>query len=294
MFAACVKLHATGPPMTVHLTLEEFDNGKPRELGGSESAQDQPNEFSVTLRPASDANGRLKKSHVVVAQQSEHRYTDWVLGIVPLRKASMNRATIETDVAVPTLSGPSLPATQALTTPSDLTPDHPVAILGWFEGRGASSTSGGETIEQKAARVEWAFVVKLKLRSIERRPRRRWREAGPMPGKANWKQRIRGVIGAGLLAVVCVYLSAACIAWQDSPAPIHYLWPHLDPLLAPLVLAPAVALWWYYFTYHWRGLALLGEVAAVTIKQPRFWLYLVLAFVLCWLLMMQPAVRSAA
>ena len=165
----------------------------------------------------------------------------------------MNRATIETDVAVPTLSGPSLPATQALTTPSDLTPDHPVAILGWFEGRGASSTSGGETIEQKAARVEWAFVVKLKLRSIERRPRRRWQEAGPMPGKANWKQRIRGVIGAGLLAVVCVYLSAACIAWQDSPAPIHYLWPHLDPLLAPLVLAPAVALWWYYFTYHWRG-----------------------------------------
>ena len=34
-------------------------------------------------------------------------------------------------------------ATQVLTDPADLTPDHPVAILGWFEGRGASSISGG-------------------------------------------------------------------------------------------------------------------------------------------------------
>src|ERR1700722_13088048 len=115
-----------------------------------------------------------------------------------------------------------------------------------------------------------------------------------MTDKPNWKQRLRGVIGAGLLAAVCVYLSAALIAWEDSPASIHYRWPHLDPLLAPVVLGPAVAFWWYYFTYHWRGRALLGEVASVTIKQPRFWLYLVLAFVLCWLLMMQPAVRSAA
>ena len=29
MTAACVKLHATGPPMTLHVTLEEFNNGKP-------------------------------------------------------------------------------------------------------------------------------------------------------------------------------------------------------------------------------------------------------------------------
>ncbi len=114
-----------------------------------------------------------------------------------------------------------------------------------------------------------------------------------MTNKPNWKQRIRGGTGAGSLAVVCVCVSAVFIAWKDSPTPIHSQWPHLDPLLATVVLTPAIAFWWYYFTYHWR-VAFLSEVAAVTIKKPRFWLYLVLAFVVCWLLMMQPAVRSAA
>jgi hypothetical protein len=111
--------------------------------------------------------------------------------------------------------------------------------------------------------------------------------------KSNWNQRLRGLLGAASLAAVCVCVSAVIIEWKDSP-PIHNQWPHLHPLLATIVLTPAVAFWWYYFTYHWRGRALLSEVAAATIKRPRFWLYLVLAFVLCWLLMMQPAVRSAA
>jgi hypothetical protein len=115
-----------------------------------------------------------------------------------------------------------------------------------------------------------------------------------VPDKPNWKQRIGGVTAAGLLDVVCVCLSAVIIAWTDGPYPIHNHWPHLDPLLATVVLGPAVASWWFYFTYHWRGLAVLSEVAAVTIKKPRFWLYLMLALVLCWLLMMQPGVRSAA
>jgi hypothetical protein len=114
-----------------------------------------------------------------------------------------------------------------------------------------------------------------------------------MPGKPNWKQWIRGLIGASLLAAICVCVSAAFVAWKDGPWVTHYRWPHLDPNLATLVLAPAVAFWWYFFTYHWRA-AFLSEVAAVTIKKPRFWLYLVLACVLCWVLMMQPAVRSAA
>ena len=114
-----------------------------------------------------------------------------------------------------------------------------------------------------------------------------------MTDKPNWKRQLRGLIAAILLAAACVCVSAAYIAWMDRP-PIYYRWPHLDPLSAPLALVPAVAFWWFYFTYHWRGRALFSEVAAVTIKQPRFWLYLVLAWVLCSLLLMQPAVRSAA
>lgn len=163
MFAASVKLNSTGPPMKLRLRIEEFNNGKPRELAGSESAQDQPNEFSVSLKPASDSNAKQKKSRIVIAQQNEHRYTEWLLGLVPLRKTSMNRSTITTDVTVPILSGPSLPTTEALTEPVDLTPGHPVEILGWFEGRGAATFSTGETIAQKAARVEWALVIKLEL-----------------------------------------------------------------------------------------------------------------------------------
>jgi hypothetical protein len=116
-----------------------------------------------------------------------------------------------------------------------------------------------------------------------------------MSNKPNWKQRIRGVPGAGLLAVVCVCVSAVFIAWKDRPIPIHNHWPHLDPLLATVVLTPAIAFWWYYFAYHGRGVAILSEIAAVTIKKPRFWLYFALAiFVLCYLLMRQPGVRSAA
>jgi hypothetical protein len=116
-----------------------------------------------------------------------------------------------------------------------------------------------------------------------------------MPGKSNWKQRIRGVIGAGLLAVVCVCVSAVIIGWKDGPGPIHYRWPHLDPLLAPVVLGPAVVFWWYYFTYHWRGLVIFRELAAVTIKKPRFWLYLVLLFLCCLLmLILESGVQSAA
>jgi hypothetical protein len=164
MFAACVKLNWTGPPMKLHLTIEEFENGKPHELGGSESAQDPPNEISVTLKPLKDSDSTQKKSHVVVAVQNEHRSTHWVLGMVPVPKTSTTRGTLTIDVTVPTLSGPSLPMKEALGEPADLTPDHPVALLGWFEGRGASSISGGETIAQKAARVEWALVLKLELR----------------------------------------------------------------------------------------------------------------------------------
>ncbi len=163
MTAACVKLHSTGPPMKLHVTLEEFKNGKPRELGGSESVQDEPNEISVTLRPVTDVNAKQKKYRIVIAEQREHRSTDWMFGFVPLRKTSMNRTTLTTDVTVPPLSGSSMRTVQTLTVPEDLTPNHPVAVLGWFEGSGASTMSGGETIEQKAARVEWAFVLKLEL-----------------------------------------------------------------------------------------------------------------------------------
>jgi len=164
MNAACVKLHSTGPPMKLHLSLEEFKNGKPREIARSESAQDEPNEISVTLRPLTDVNAKQKKYRIVIAEQREHRSTDWIFGFVPVRKTSMNRSTLTTDVTVPPLSGSSMRTVQTLTVPEDLTPNHPVAVLGWFEGSGASTTSGGETLEQKAARVEWAFVLMLELR----------------------------------------------------------------------------------------------------------------------------------
>ena len=164
MNAACVKLHSTGPPMKLHLSLEEFNNGKPREIARSESDQDEPTELSVTLRPVTDVNAKQKKYRVVIADQRAHRSTDWVLGVVPFRKTSMLRSTLTTDVTVPPLSGSSMRTVQTLTVPEDLTPNHPVAVLGWFEGSGASTTAGGETIEQKAARVEWAFVLRLELR----------------------------------------------------------------------------------------------------------------------------------
>jgi len=45
-------------------------------------------------------------------------------------------------------------------------------------------------------------------------------EERPMPDKPTWKQRIRGLTGAGLLAVVCVCVSAVFIAWKD-PFPIY-------------------------------------------------------------------------
>ena len=114
-----------------------------------------------------------------------------------------------------------------------------------------------------------------------------------MTDEPNWKRWMRGLIAASLLAAVCVCVSALFIAWKDRP-PIYYRWPHSDPLIATLVLTPAFAFWWYYFTHHWRGRALLSEVLGVTIKQPRFWLYLVLASAFWWLLIMQPGIRSAA
>jgi hypothetical protein len=65
------------------------------------------------------------------------------------------------------------------------------------------------------------------------------REKMPLTGRPH-RNQIRGLIGAGLLAVVCVCLSAVIIAWKDGPYPVHDQWPHLDPLLATVVLGPAV------------------------------------------------------
>jgi hypothetical protein len=79
-----------------------------------------------------------------------------------------------------------------------------------------------------------------------------------------------------MLALVCVCIAAEFIESRDGHWLIHNQWPHLDPLLAPVVLGPAIAFWWFYFTYHWRGRAFLTEIAAAIIN-PLFWAVLLFA-----------------
>jgi hypothetical protein len=163
--AAGVKLDPKGPPMKLHIMLEEYNNGKPRQRSGSESGNnDLPNEITVSLKPATDANAKQRRYRLVVVQQFEQHHTDWALGFIPLRTTSTGQQSVATDVGVPVLSGSPMRAIGTLTQPDELTPDHPVRIWGCFEGRGAGTMSSGETIAQTAARVEWALVLKLELR----------------------------------------------------------------------------------------------------------------------------------
>jgi hypothetical protein len=163
MSAGRVKLEPKGPAMKLRIALEEYNNGKPRDRSGSESANDLPNEISISLKPASDSNAKQKTYRIVVAQQFEQRHTDWALGIIPIRSTSTGGQSFATEVSVPSLSADAMRAVGAITEPDDLTPNHPVYIWGCFEGRGAGTMSSGETIDQKAARVEWALVLKLEL-----------------------------------------------------------------------------------------------------------------------------------
>jgi hypothetical protein len=86
-------------------------------------------------------------------------------------------------------------------------------------------------------------------------------------GKKRW---LFGLIRASVLALACVCVAAEFIEARGGPWPIHTRWPHLDPLFAPIVLGPAIAFWWFFFTYHWRGRAFLAEIAAA-IRNPLFW-----------------------
>jgi hypothetical protein len=86
-----------------------------------------------------------------------------------------------------------------------------------------------------------------------------------------------------MLALLCVCVAAEFIECRDGHWLIHDQWPHLDPLLAPVVLGPAVAFWWFYFTYHWRGRAFLAEIAAA-IRNRLFWALLAYGALLFWIL----------
>jgi hypothetical protein len=117
-----------------------------------------------------------------------------------------------------------------------------------------------------------------------------------MTDKPDGKRWGRGLIWATLLAIGCVSASAWTIEWTDYPRPIRARWPHMDMLPMILVLGPASIFWWFYFTYHWRGRALLIECQLIvrrTIRQPIFWL-LVVVIALCCLSLVSPSVRSAA
>jgi hypothetical protein len=48
---------------------------------------------------------------------------------------------------------------------TDLTAEHPVSIWCYAGGRGANMSKANETIEDVAARVEWALVAKLTLQN---------------------------------------------------------------------------------------------------------------------------------
>lgn len=101
----------------------------------------------------------------MVAQEIVQQHTERVLGFVPIRTTStMGHQSFASTVTVPSLSGASLRSVEVLTQPDELTPDHPVPIMGVFEGRGTETISSNQTIAQKAAQVEWALVVKLELR----------------------------------------------------------------------------------------------------------------------------------
>ena len=67
------------------------------------------------------------------------------------------------------------------------------------------------------------------------------------------KRPLLGLLQASVLALVCVCVAAEYIESRDGHWLIHQQWPHLHPLLAPLVLGPAIAFWWFYFAYYWRG-----------------------------------------
>lgn len=110
---------------------------------------------------------------------------------------------------------------------------------------------------------------------------------GAQPTRRRW---IRGLIGAGALAIGCVCACAWIIEWNDAPQPIRNQWPHINPWLIIFVLGPAAAFWWFYFVYHWRGRVLLAECYAV-IRQPLFWLIVIVALLYCLGMLLPPAVH---
>jgi hypothetical protein len=110
------------------------------------------------------------------------------------------------------------------------------------------------------------------------------------PTRRSW---IRGLIGAAALAIGCVWAGAWIIEWKDAPRPIRNQWPHMNPWLTMVVVAPAAVFWWFYFAYHWRGRVLFAECLTV-IRQPLFWLILIVALLCCFWMLLPPAVRSAA
>jgi hypothetical protein len=117
-----------------------------------------------------------------------------------------------------------------------------------------------------------------------------------MTDKPDGKRRLWGLIWACMLALGCVSASASIVEWTDRP-PIRAQWPHLDTWPTIVALGPALAFWWFYFTYHWRGRALITECYDVfrqAAKQPMFWFLLLAALIFCFLIMETPAVRSSA
>jgi len=83
---------------------------------------------------------------------------------------------------------------------------------------------------------------------------------------------IRGLIGAALLTLFCVSISAWLIELHEGPFVARRRWPHIETRFLALVCVPAAALWFWYFAFAWRGRALLKEcwdLARPIVTSPR-------------------------
>jgi hypothetical protein len=160
-----VQLERSGPPMACEVSLEIWKNGKlDRKLGGSSNGS-IPDDISLSLRSVPGPNG-TEKYRIVLVETTEQHSTHWYFGLFPLASTSTGQVSFASTVDAPQFSqkdvGHLMPILDKAT---DLTAQHPVSIWCYAGGRGANMSKGGETIDDVAARAEWALVAKLTLQN---------------------------------------------------------------------------------------------------------------------------------
>jgi hypothetical protein len=161
--AGRVKLERSGPPMNCEILLEIWKNGKfDRKLGGSSNGS-IPNDISISLQGVPGPDG-TQKYHVVVVETTEQRSTHWYFDLFPVTLTSTGQASFASTIEPPQFAQKDLGhLMRTLDKATDLTAQHPVTIWCYGGGHGAETSKGNETIDDVAARVEWALVAKLSL-----------------------------------------------------------------------------------------------------------------------------------